>query len=69
MVCYGYDTFVVPPCHSASIPQSANNVHVLWCSLDNTARLFDRSSGEMLMEYTGHKSSQYKVLVTTFIID
>lgn len=29
--------------------------------LDDTLRLFDKGSGELLNEYTGHKSANYKV--------
>ncbi|XP_064605225.1 WD repeat domain-containing protein 83-like [Liolophura sinensis] len=30
-------------------------------SLDNTLRLLDKDTGEMLNEYTGHKNSDYKI--------
>ena len=28
---------------------------------DDTVRLFDKSTGEMLQEYTGHKHSKYRI--------
>ncbi|XP_064626279.1 WD repeat domain-containing protein 83-like [Lineus longissimus] len=34
---------------------------ILVTTLDSTLRLFDKDSGEMLNEYTGHKNTDYKV--------
>lgn len=34
---------------------------VLASTLDNTLRLFDRNTGELLNEYKGHLNKQYKI--------
>uniref|UniRef100_T1J599 WD repeat domain-containing protein 83 n=1 Tax=Strigamia maritima TaxID=126957 RepID=T1J599_STRMM len=34
---------------------------ILISCLDNTVKLFDKDTGELLAEYTGHKNSNYKI--------
>ena len=44
-----------------SLSLSNDNNCILLSCLDSTLKLLDRSSGEMLNEYTSHKNEQYQI--------
>jgi mitogen-activated protein kinase organizer 1 len=50
--------YLKDPVTSASFSHDANCV--LAATLNSTIRLLDKSSGEMLSDYKGHKNTDYK---------
>lgn len=49
------------PASVTSVSLSRDRNCLLASTLDNTIRLFDRSSGELLSSYRGHSNSSYKI--------
>ena len=46
---------------SSCIPSNDKNCTLVSC-LDSTLRLLDKQSGELLVEYQGHKNTEYKLI-------